>query len=83
MAGQTNVNQLQSQTSAPGWTNISELQILTSTKYFQSVAVPGGHNSNSTPVQSFARFLPYKKVKFQNKYKQLKNLLVTSNTDLK
>jgi hypothetical protein len=33
-----------------GWTNIAEHFILTSTLVFQSAAVPGGRNTNSTPA---------------------------------
>jgi hypothetical protein len=42
-----------------GCTNIKELEILTSKKYFQSTVVPGGTPEsildNSTPAQHIAR----------------------------
>jgi len=42
-----------------GGTNNADHLILTSSKYFQSAAVPGGRNSNPPPSAIPARYLPF------------------------
>jgi hypothetical protein len=50
VAGRKYNRQIANPSCGSGWTNIAEHFILTSTLVFQSAAVPGGRNTNSTPA---------------------------------
>ena len=50
VAGRKYNRQIANPSCGSGWTNIAEHFILTSTLVFQSAAVVGGRNTNSTPA---------------------------------